>query len=211
MSKKKAEEKPQEVAVVAAPEGAEEGMQRAKEAFALVKTINSLSDLQEAKNLLDDLTKRDKEIKAFFKPMKQAAKAAHSAIVAREKEFLEPIDEMSTAIRKEMGAFNLREERRIAEEKAANEGFDDLFGPSDEEPEVRDEPAPVAAVSGLSFRDKFSFKVTSLDKIPERFKKLVADEEKIQEVVTAMGFSAADLIPGIEIAVEKIPVNRSAK
>lgn len=211
MSKKKAEEKPQEVAVVAAPEGAEEGMQRAKEAFALVKTINSLSDLQEAKNLLDDLTKRDKEIKEFFKPMKQAASAAHKAIVAREKEFLEPIDEMSTAIRREMGAFNLREERRIAEEKAVNKGFDDLFGPSDEEPEVRDEPAPVATVSGLSFKKKFTFTVVDIEKIPERFKKLVADEEKIQKVVDAMGFGASELIDGIKIELEKKAINRSAK
>jgi len=71
-----------------------------------------------AASLLTEAKKREKDIKTFFKPLKQKASEAHKAIVAEEKKFLSQINIVVDDCNQKMITYQ-DEQERIKREEAA--------------------------------------------------------------------------------------------
>lgn len=70
-------------------------------------------------------------------------------------------------------------------------------------------PPPAISVEGVSFREKLYVEVVDAEKIPRKW--LKPDVAGMEEFVRKVGKDLAlEMIPGIEVRVEMIPVNRRA-
>lgn len=82
--------------------------------------IESTQDYEQAGKFLLEIKNRVKKIKDYWAPTKAAAKAAHQAVVDREKEMLLPLNDAERIIKASMTNYQLAVEkaRREAEEAA---------------------------------------------------------------------------------------------
>lgn len=72
--------------------------------------VNSDDDYKVAKDYLTKINGNIKEVKAYWKPLKEDAKKAHSNLCTREKEMLKPLEEAVSALKGGMNAFVAKKE-----------------------------------------------------------------------------------------------------
>ena len=81
--------------------------------------IESTQDYEQAGKFLLEIKNRAKKIKDYWAPTKAAAKAAHQAIVDREKEMLLPLTEAERIIKASMTSYQAAVEKARREAEAA--------------------------------------------------------------------------------------------
>lgn len=69
--------------------------------------IESQQDYERAAAFLIEIKRRAKQMKDYWKPTKEAAKAAHSQVCQREKEMLAPLEEAEKAIKASMAGYQM--------------------------------------------------------------------------------------------------------
>lgn len=70
-------------------------------------TIESQQDYERAAAFLIEIKRRAKQMKDYWKPTKEAAKAAHAQVCQREKEMLAPLEEAEKAIKTSMAGYQM--------------------------------------------------------------------------------------------------------
>lgn len=150
---------------------------------------------------LKDIRKLEKEIKEFFKPIKQKQDEAKKAILQREKESLDPVLKARKLIESKIKDYiklvksKRREEAAKAKEQAREDarksGMDPMLVP------VEEPITEVPKVEGVSTATNWRFRIVDVSKIHADF--MVPDEKKIGKTVRAMHMDAQSLIGGIEV------------
>ncbi|MGN0989999.1 MAG: hypothetical protein ACI4O4_00945 [Candidatus Ventricola sp.] len=69
--------------------------------------IENQQDYERAAAFLLEIKRRAKQMKDYWKPTKEAAKAAHSQVCQREKEMLAPLEEAEKAIKASMAGYQM--------------------------------------------------------------------------------------------------------
>lgn len=69
--------------------------------------IENQQDYDRAAAFLLEIKRRAKQMKDYWKPTKEAAKAAHSQVCQREKEMLAPLEEAEKAIKASMAGYQM--------------------------------------------------------------------------------------------------------
>ena len=82
-------------------------------------TINSDADYADAAEFGRALKRKSAEVKAFFKPMKDAAHLAHKQICDREKAALKPLESAEKLLKQTMSAYVEEQERKRREAEEA--------------------------------------------------------------------------------------------
>lgn len=82
-------------------------------------TINNEEDNIKAGNFLKQIKPVIKNIKAYWKPLKESAKKAHSDLCAKEKEMLEPLEQAETQIKAKMNIYITEQEEKARKEQEA--------------------------------------------------------------------------------------------
>lgn len=82
-------------------------------------TINDEEDNIKAGNFLKQIKPVIKNIKAYWKPLKESAKKAHSDLCAKEKEMLEPLEQAETQIKAKMNIYITEQEEKARKEQEA--------------------------------------------------------------------------------------------
>lgn len=82
--------------------------------------IESQQDYERAGAFLIEIKRRAKQLKEYWKPTKEAAKAAHAQVCQREKEMLAPLEEAERVIKSGMAGYQMAVEiaRQQAEQEA---------------------------------------------------------------------------------------------
>jgi hypothetical protein len=176
--------------------------------------IRTKADYERAGEYLVSLRLLKKEIKEFFKPMKQKIDAAKREVLDKEKSQLEPLAERESAITAKIGTYRkalarkeelkrqkLLEKVREEREKAAEEGL-----PEPELPVVS-EAKSAPKVDGLGFRKSFTWDVADISKINRKY--LVPDKKAISKIVKSVGKDAESIIGGITVSESESAVVRS--
>jgi len=181
----------------------------------------------EAQESLKTAKEMEKKIKAYWKPMKEKASAAHKEICANEKAFLNPLSAAYEKVRQLVGAFQTEkeaEERRIQQKEDARlrkieedkqiEAAEALEkeGRTEEAEAVIEQPiftappivhqAPKAR--GISFREKWDFSISNPAIVPREL--CTPDLGKIRKLVQA--YKGDFKKPGIKVTMQKIPNTR---
>ena len=166
-----------------------------------------------------------KKVEAFFKPLKQTAKAAHTALCEKEKEILKVPLEADTIVHNTANKWKAEQKRidderlRIEQARLAKEAEDDrknllrlLKEAGDKEALKQAKATPVEVpkaeinpgfqkVSGTRNRVNWHFEVTDKNAVPDQFWML--DERGIREYVAAMREKALPgggfEIPGVKV------------
>jgi len=93
----------------------------------LIRSVTVIEGQAENINIFDDsgyqaaaefgreLKRKSAEVKAFFKPMKEAANKTHREICQRENDMLAPLKNAEAILKREMGRYRLEQEQRRAE------------------------------------------------------------------------------------------------
>jgi len=175
-----------------------------------IGVVTTRPKYEAAGNLLVIAKELGKNIRAYFKPLKAAAKAAHSALCDREKEELEPILEAQSLLTRGMDDFEEKirreaEEQEALARKAAEEAAIDRAEKLEaagmhEEAEITLErggqvvapPAEAPKVNGLSSHRKWDFEIIDEEKLERAY--TVPDVVKIRRIVTAHGQDAPAMI-----------------
>jgi len=190
---------------------------------AMAMTVTDIVSYQEAGRVLLAFKEMDKNIKTYFKPLKDAADKAHKAICDREKEELAKLSPGLNYLNKAMTAYNIeagrkrREEeerlRQIAVKAEEEERLQAAIQAEKEgEPEVAEAilsesvyvPPPIVEtqapkIAGLTMRDNWKFLIIDEKLIPREY--LMPDEIKIGKVVRALKEKTA--IAGIKAYSDK--------
>lgn len=82
-------------------------------------SINNEKENQEAGNFLRQIKPIIKNIKEYWKPLKESAKKAHSDLCAKEKEMLMPLEEAETQIKAKMSVYIMEQEEKAKKEQEA--------------------------------------------------------------------------------------------
>lgn len=82
-------------------------------------TINNEEENQEAGTFLKQIKPIIKQIKEYWKPLKESAKKAHSELCAKEKEMLQPLEEAETKIKAKMSLYIMEQEEKAKKEQEA--------------------------------------------------------------------------------------------
>ena len=82
-------------------------------------TINNEEDNVKAGNFLKQIKPVIKNIKEYWKPLKESAKKAHSDLCAREKTMLEPLEQAETQIKAKMSVYITEQEEKAKREQEA--------------------------------------------------------------------------------------------
>ena len=82
-------------------------------------TINNEEENQEAGTFLKQIKPIIKQIKEYWKPLKESAKKAHSELCAKEKEMLQPLEEAETKIKAKMSLYIMEQEEKAKREQEA--------------------------------------------------------------------------------------------
>lgn len=69
--------------------------------------IENQQDYERAAAFLIEIKRRAKQMKDYWKPTKEAAKAAHAQVCQREKEMLAPLEEAEKAIKASMAGYQM--------------------------------------------------------------------------------------------------------
>lgn len=81
--------------------------------------INNDEDNIKAGNFLKEIKPVIKNIKEYWKPLKESAKKAHSDLCAKEKEMLNPLEEAETQIKAKMSVYITEQEEKARKEQEA--------------------------------------------------------------------------------------------
>ena len=167
--------------------------------FAQQMQVNSEVSLHEAGELLVTIKRLMKETESWFKPMVDAAFAAHRTICARKNQYIKPLQEAEEDLKRKIGTFQMEldriryEEERKAREKADKEAEAErkkLMAKAEKQEakgntegaqellqaaaDVYVAPAPVAAgiqkPNGIGVRYEFIPEVTNKAQVPDDFK-----------------------------------------
>jgi len=93
--------------------------------FAQQMQVNSEVSLHEAGELLVTIKRLMKETESWFKPMVDAAFAAHRTICARKNQYIKPLQEAEEDLKRKIGTFQMELDRiRYEEERKAREKAD---------------------------------------------------------------------------------------
>lgn len=82
-------------------------------------TINNDEDNIKAGNFLKQIKPVIKNIKDYWKPLKESAKKAHSDLCAKEKEMLEPLEQAEVQIKAKMSVYITEQEEKARKEQEA--------------------------------------------------------------------------------------------
>lgn len=140
-------------------EAAQQNEELHKEAASYLATCTTLiitndETLQKADELVSAGLKQEKKIKAWFKPLKDAAKKAHTAVCDREKESLLPVTKGSRLLADRIRDYRLELQKKheaqvkAAQTRAANKRkkeAEELRKKGLSEPEVQDRVASLPA------------------------------------------------------------------
>jgi hypothetical protein len=178
-----------------------------------IGVVTTRPKYEAAGNLLVIAKELGKSIRAYFKPLKAAAKAAHSVLCDREREELAPVEETIALMTQSLDAFEEKIRReaeeqealaRKAAEEAAIERAEKLEAAGmHEEAELTLErggqvvapPAEAPTVNGLSSYRKWDFEIIDETKLGSPY--TVPDVVKIRRTVQAHGQDAPTMIgPG---------------
>jgi len=80
-------------------------------------TISNEEENQEAGIFLKQIKPIIKNIKEYWKPLKESAKKAHSELCAKEKEMLKPLEEAETKIKARMSVYIMEQEEKARREQ----------------------------------------------------------------------------------------------
>lgn len=114
--------------LVTAPEQAMTKEVTAIEARANAAVIRNEVDYHLADEWLSDIKAQQKKVKAFFEPMRKAAKEAYDSVLARRKEMMDPLESAEQTLKSKVSAYVEEQEakrrakeeelRRLAQEEA---------------------------------------------------------------------------------------------
>ena len=192
--------------------------------------IKSNDDFLKAGEILTVIKSLRKEIDTTFDPIITKAHEAHKEAIAQKKKVDAPLIEAEGIIKPRMAAWNTEqerirreeedrlreiarkqeEERRLKEAVAAEQAGNKeeaeaiIEAPIEAPPVVVQKTTP--KVAGVSFRKKWTFRVTDPLKVPREY--LTVDEVKIGGVVRAM--EGKINIPGVEVYSEDVVSGRAA-
>jgi len=176
-----------------------------------------------AGNMLVQIKGLRKQINASFDPIINKAYQAHREAVAQKKKVDAPLVEAEGIIKPALRDYDTKQEqiRRQAEQEAHEAAHKaevdrkiaeavamEQQGDNQGAEQVISEPVyippivlqkTVPKVQGVSFTERWTFRVVDADKIPRSY--LVPDEVKIGQVVRAL--KASSNIPGVEAYSEK--------
>lgn len=82
-------------------------------------TINNEEDNIKAGNFLKQIKPVIKNIKEYWKPLKESAKKAHSDLCSKEKEMLTPLEEAETQIKAKMSVYITEQQEKARKEQEA--------------------------------------------------------------------------------------------
>lgn len=82
-------------------------------------TINNEEDNVKAGNFLKQIKPVIKNIKEYWKPLKESAKKAHSNLCSKEKEMLEPLEQAEIQIKAKMSVYITEQEEKARREQEA--------------------------------------------------------------------------------------------
>ena len=82
-------------------------------------TINNDEDNMKAGNFLKQIKPVIKQIKEYWKPLKESAKKAHSDLCSKEKEMLEPLEKAEIQIKAKMSVYITEQEEKARREQEA--------------------------------------------------------------------------------------------
>ncbi len=192
--------------------------------------IQNQQDYDRAAAFLKEIKRRAKQMKEYWAPAKEAAKAAHSQICQREKEMLSPLEEAEKVIKKGMTAYQLAvalaqaqaeqearrrqqaERDRLLQEVAEAEKSGDVQGAMmgmamAEMVEDMKAPSPISfeQASGISTRKRWRARVTDARAVPA-----YAGDVEIRRIdqgaldrLAAMSKGTAQ-VPGVEFYQETV-------
>jgi hypothetical protein len=158
-----------------------EQFENLKREFDITKI--EVEDDKQFQNLAEMLKKvkgKAKEIEDYFKEPKSRAYLNHRTISGMEKEYKEHLMQFETLGKKAIGDYVLAKEEQNT---ALN-------------------PIDIPKVKGVNARDKFIVQIVDFDKVPDEYKILEIDVDKIRDIVNATNGTIQ--IPGITITKEKI-------
>lgn len=171
-------------------------------------SIETSDDMGEAAVLLKQLASYAAKVKekkeGITKPMNAALKAARALFAPLE----DPLDEAISAVRKEMGRYQLAAEKAAhAEEERIAARVGEGKGHLKPETAVRQMEAiekPASSIQTddgqVKFRDQKKFEVMDITMLPLEY--VVADESLIRKAM-----QDGTELPGVRYWIEKIPVN----
>jgi hypothetical protein len=168
---------------------------------ALDLPIESGESYEYAALHLKDVRRLEKEIKEFFKPIKQQQDKAKKLILDREKEALAPVLEARSVLEGRMKTYlaeiesqrkkEMELNKKQAEEDAKEAGVDPglmvIEEPQTEAPKVK----------GISTSGYWDFEILDPSKVDPKF--LIPDDKTIRKHVKAMGMDAQAFIGGIRV------------
>ena len=166
-------------------------------------TIKNDSELEEANGILRKIATLRKAAKAHFESLKKPFNEAMANLRAKEKEFLQPMEQGEFAIKKLIVQYNAQREKALKEEQAKlaqlskqleEQGMSVLPTVTLEKPKLQ----------GTSERTRYSFEIVDVNLIPRKY--LVVDTAAIGRVVRALKDKTN--IPGIKVKVVKDIVTR---
>lgn len=82
-----------------------------------LKVVDDAS-YQIAGNVLTEIKTKQKMVKEYFAPLKEAANKAHKAITSKESETLKPLEEIERNLKSEMSNYFMEQERKKREAEA---------------------------------------------------------------------------------------------
>lgn len=82
-----------------------------------LKVVDDAS-YQIAGNVLTEIKTKQKMVKEYFAPLKEAANKAHKAITSKERETLKPLEEIERSLKSEMSDYFMEQERKKREAEA---------------------------------------------------------------------------------------------
>ena len=188
-------------------------------------TIYTEQDYSDAAQYLKEIKASADRVKAYWSGPKQSAKAAHQAVVDREKGMLKPLQDAEVIIRSLMGSYlQAVEQARRAEEEAARkrqqEESERLLQQAIDAYEAGDDQAaavsmamadmveqmPAASsiqtpkVSGISHRKTWKARVTDPNAVPAYFNGMEIrkiDMSSLNKIASMTKGTAS--IPGVEL------------
>lgn len=174
--------------------------------------VTDAASREAACEFLKQLKGQMKRVAEFFADPKAKAAAAHKSICTKEREVLAPLESAESAIKSQIGAFDMAERRRIeAEEErrridaaaamdlaAEAEAAGDATGAAEAVALATVEAASVSyapKTAGISTRYEWRARIVDPDKVPRHF--LIVDEKSIAAFVKAT--KGRSPIDGVEI------------
>lgn len=166
-------------------------------------TINNDDELNEANNILRKIATLRKAAKAHFDSLKKPFNEAMANLREKEKEFLKPMEEGESTIKKLIGTYNVKRDAQLKEEQAKLEelakqvsdtGLTVLPSVKLEKPKLQ----------GTSIRNRYDFDIVDVNLIPREY--LLVDMAAIGKVVRAL--KEKTNIPGIKVKIVQDIVTR---